>query len=123
MRRFDAFGDGHSCFLDVLERLAASESEAEVAITGQVSVTGEDEIAESAQSRHGEGFAAKGHAQARHFGESAGHDGGHGIVADIETGAGSGGDGNDIFEASAEFHTEDIVRGISAKRFVADEML
>lgn len=61
-RRFDALGDGNSAVLNRIEIAPLAEFDAERSVARQAPITRECQIAQAAESRHRERFAAQFHA-------------------------------------------------------------
>src|SRR6266498_3192965 len=84
--REDSFGDHavHSSD-DVRQFLAAAKFDSHAAIAREASGAGEDEIAESGETRHGVGAASAGDDQASHLREAASNECGDGVVSQPQT--------------------------------------
>src|SRR5579863_7199713 len=91
-----------------------------MAIARQAAGTGEHEIAEAGESSHGFGLASAGHREARHFCQPARDESGYGVVAEAKPGADSGGNGDYIFQRTAEFHTDNVSVGVNPKAGIAE---
>ena len=58
--------------------------------------------------------------EARDLGEAAGDEGGDGVVAQSESVANAGGDGDDVLERASEFDSDDVVVGVNAETGIAE---
>ena len=101
----------------------SAEPFAESAVAAVDAEAGDDEVAESAQSVEGLLLSAESGAEADHFGERAGDEGGFGVVAEPESVGDTGGDGVDVFQGAAEFHAGDVVARVGAEGGGVEKLL
>ena len=69
---------------------------------------GEDQIADAGEAGERFAAAAAGYGEAGDLGDAAGDEGGGGVVAEADAGGDAGGDGDDVFEGSAELDADDV---------------
>ena len=111
----DALGDHAHGGLDRGEGFAASELFAYVAVSAVGAEAGDHEVADAAEAVEGFPFAAEGDAEAHHFGEASGDEAGFGVIAHVEAIGDACGDGEDIFEGTAELNPRDVATGVGAE--------
>src|SRR4051794_2545782 len=104
---------------DVVEFSSLPEIDPDGAVTRKASSAGEDEIAHAGQS--GERLLARstGNGETRDFGQPPGNQRRHGIVAEPESVANTGRDGDYVFERAAKFDPDDVVVGVDAEGMIA----
>ena len=71
----------------------------------------------------GEGVGAGGEAEAGHFGQATGHEGGLGVVAVTQSVGHAGADGDDVFDGAGEFDADDVVADVGAEGGGAEPLL
>ncbi len=76
---------------------------------------GDDQIAHSRKPGEGEQIGPQLPPQSGNFGQSARLKGGLGVVAKAGAITDAGGDGDDIFQGSAQLHSDDVVAAIAAQ--------
>src|SRR3954463_13134961 len=105
---------------DLVEFAAFAEFHADGPVAGKASGAGEDEVAHAGKSGHGFVTRTAGFGQAGDLGQSTGDERGDGVVAEPESVANAGGNGDYVLERAAEFHADDVVVGVNAKGVVAE---
>ena len=107
----------------LVAREALAEHAAEAVVAGVFGEAGDDEVADAGEAEEGFGLAAEGDAEAGHFREAAGDEGGEGVVAESEAFGDAGGDGEDVLDGAAEFDAGDVVAGVGAEVGGGEELL
>src|ERR1700694_236084 len=97
---------------DVGKFAPSAQFNSDTAVAREVAGAGQHQIPQPGEASHGVQPSTAGHDQPRHFCQAASDQGGNGIVAQAEAIADSRGDGDNIFQRSAEFDADDIVVGI-----------
>ena len=105
------------------ERLALAEGEADAVVARVLGEAGDDQVADAGEAGEGFAVAAEGDAEAGHFGERAGDEGGDRVVAETEAVGHAGGDGIDVLDRAAEFDAGDVVAGVDAEMGQGEELL
>ena len=90
------------------EVAALAERFPDGAVAGERAGAGEHQVADAGEAGEGFAAAAAGHGEASDFRDAAGDEGGGGVVAEADSGGDPGGDGDYIFERSAEFDADDV---------------
>ena len=80
------------------------ELHADAAVARQSAGAGQHQVAEPGKSRHGLALSAASHRQARDFRQPARDECRHGIVAQSESVAHPGGNGNHVLQRAAQLH-------------------
>ncbi|MDB6071172.1 MAG: hypothetical protein JWL81_2343, partial [Verrucomicrobiales bacterium] len=117
----DGFGVGHAFrdhvhgVGDVLQGLSFAKQAADAIVAAVAAVAGDDEVADAAEALKSLEPTAGGHAEACHFGKSAGDERGAGIVAESESLTDAAGDGEDVFHGSAPLDSRDVRAAVSAE--------
>ena len=119
----DAFGDHGHGREDGRERRSPAEGLADAVIPAMFAVAGDDEVADAAEPLEGSGGTAHGGAEADHFGQAAGDEGGAGIIAEAEAAGEAAGDGKDVFDGGAPFDADEVIAGIGSEPGQGDEVL
>ena len=101
--------------LDVGERLAGRQRQANAAVAREITGAGQDQIAHAGQTHEGFGPGAERDTEAGNFDQTTRHQGSTGIQAQPEAIADAGGNGHDVLHRTADFGTDDIVVGIQAQ--------
>ena len=105
---------------DVRQFAAAAQFDAYAAIARESAGAGEHQVAQAGESGHGFLAAAAGHGQPRDLSQAAGDESGNGIVAESQSVAHSGRDGDNVFQRSAEFNSDHIVVGVKPEAGIAE---
>src|SRR5690348_4682050 len=94
---------------------ALAQLDAHPAVARERSGAGQYKVAEAGES--GEGFtaASASHGEAGNLRNASGDEGGGAVVAEIESGDGSGGDGDDVFKRAAKLNSGHIFIGVEAQ--------
>ncbi len=125
----DAFAGGHSFddaddgVEDVGGFFALADALAEGAVAAFGGEAGGDEVSEAGEAGEGFGLCSECDAEAGDFDESAGEEGGFGVVAGAHAVEDTGGDGDDVFESAGEFDAEEVVVAVDAKVTGGEEVL
>ncbi len=102
---------------------SAAQFDAHATIAGESAGAGQHQIAQARKASHSFGFAATGHHQPSHLRQTARDQGRNGIVSQAQARTDAGGDGDDVFQRSAEFDADGVVIGVNAKAGIAEFML
>ena len=108
---------------DVVERAAAAELDADLAVAAAMAGAGQHEIAEPAEAGQRVGAAAHRGGQPRDLDQAAGDQRGHRVVAEAEALDDAGGDGDDVLERAADLDAGDVVGGVEPQRRPAELLL
>ena len=84
---------------------------------------GDDQIADTGQTRKGLDIAAHGHAQPGDLGNAAGDQSGAGVIAVAKAGGDADTQRDDVLHSTAQFHALDISVGVHAHTGVAEHLL
>ncbi len=108
---------------DVLERAAAAELDADLAVAAAMAGAGQHEIAEPAEAGQRVGTAAHRRGQPRDLDEAAGDERGHRVVPEAEALDDARGDRDDVLERAANLDAGDVVRRVQPQRRSAELLL
>ena len=100
---FYPFCDHRGGSQNVAEEKAVGQFQANLAIAAQVAGTGEDEVAQAGEAGHGFSAPPGSDGEAGEFGQTAGDEGGQGVVAEVEAITDAGTDGDDVLERASDF--------------------
>ena len=109
---FDGFA--HGC-KGSLHGGPAAQQLAKAPVAAERGEAGRSEVSNTGQTLKGEGIRAHGDAETRHFGESAGHDGGDGVGAEFASPRCPCRNCHDVLERTGQLHAHNVVRGVGAK--------
>ena len=110
-----AFGDHAERGGGFLEGLAVAEGQADAVVARVDGEAGDDQVADAGEAGEGLRPAAEGDAEAGHFRQRAGDQGGDGVVAEAEACGDAGGDGEDVLDRAAELDPGEVVAGVGAE--------
>ena len=113
-----AFGDFASEALkNFREAVALTECLTDCPVARERAGAGENEVADTGEAGEGFATATAGNGEAGDFCDATGDEGGGGVVPEADTGGDTGGDGDYVFESSAEFDADDVSRGVETEGF------
>ena len=130
LRQFHSGGQGvdalhhHADLLHGLLRAFALADQDTGAVVAAVHTGGgNDQVADTGQTRKGLDIAAHGHAQPGDLGNAAGDQGGAGVIAVAKAGGDANAQRDNVLHGTAQFHTLDIRVGVHAHTGVAEHLL
>ena len=130
LRQFHSGGQGvdalhhHADLLHgLLRTFALADQDAGAVVAAVHTGGGNDQVADTGQTRKGLDIAAHGHAQPGDLGNAAGDQGGAGVIAVAKAGGDANAQRDDVLHSTAQFHTLDISVGVHAHTGIAEHLL
>ncbi len=103
-----------------VEFAAFAEFHAHTAVAREAAGAGQDQVSQARESGHGLGLCPAGDRQSSYLRQPAGNERGGSILAKAEPFHHSGGDGDDVFERSAQFDPDDVIVPVNANLGIAE---
>ena len=130
LRQFHSGGQGvdalhHHAYLlhGLLRAFALADQDTGAVVAAVHTGGGNDQIADTGQTRKGLDIAAHGHAQPGDLGNAAGDQGGAGVIAVAKAGGDADTQRDNVLHGAAQFHALDISVGVHAHTGVAEHLL
>jgi hypothetical protein len=102
---------------DFREFAALAESFAYGAVAGEGAGAGEDQVADAGEASEGFAAGSAGYGETGDFGDASGDQGGGGVVAEAGAGSYTCGNGDYVFEGTAQLYAGEVGAGVEAEGF------